>query len=73
LPPLKTQDCNAIRALPWSIGDHPAREQCVLSALIVFLRPLLAGFVAKPFCTRDQNFFWLYTRFSCKDVGDLIA
>jgi hypothetical protein len=27
----------------------------------------------KPFCTRDQNFFWLYTRLSCKNVGDLIA
>ena len=27
----------------------------------------------KSFCTRDQNFFWLYTRLSCKDVGDLIA
>jgi hypothetical protein len=27
----------------------------------------------KSFCTRDQNFFWLYTRISCKDVGDLIA
>jgi hypothetical protein len=27
----------------------------------------------KSFCTRDQNFFWLYTRFSRKDVGDLIA
>jgi hypothetical protein len=27
----------------------------------------------KSFCTRDQNFFWLYTRNSCKDVGDLIA
>ena len=27
----------------------------------------------KSFCTRHQNFFWLYTRFSCKDVGDLIA
>jgi hypothetical protein len=27
----------------------------------------------KSFCTGDQNFFWLYTRFSCKDVGDLIA
>jgi hypothetical protein len=26
----------------------------------------------KSFCTRDQNFFWLYTRLSCKDVGDLI-
>src|ERR1700730_5829350 len=23
----------------------------------------------KSFCTRDQNFFWLYTRFSYKDVG----
>jgi hypothetical protein len=22
----------------------------------------------KSFCTRDQNFFWLYKRFSCKDV-----
>jgi hypothetical protein len=27
----------------------------------------------KSFCTRNQNFFWLYTRLSCKDVGDLIA
>ena len=27
----------------------------------------------KSFCTRDQNFFWLYTRLSCKGVGDLIA
>jgi hypothetical protein len=27
----------------------------------------------KSFCTRDQNFFWLYTRISCKDLGDLIA
>jgi hypothetical protein len=27
----------------------------------------------KSFCTRDQNFFWLYTRLSCKYVGDLIA
>src|ERR1700730_12042140 len=27
----------------------------------------------KSFCTRDQNFFWLYTRLSCKDVGDFIA
>jgi hypothetical protein len=27
----------------------------------------------KSFCTRDQNFFWLYKRFSCKDVRDLIA
>jgi hypothetical protein len=25
----------------------------------------------KSFCTRDQNFFWLYTRLSCKDVGTL--
>jgi hypothetical protein len=25
----------------------------------------------KSFCTRDQNFSWLYTRLSCKDVGDL--
>jgi hypothetical protein len=24
----------------------------------------------KSFCTRDQNFFWLYTRLSCNDVGD---
>jgi hypothetical protein len=23
----------------------------------------------KSFCTRDQNFFWLYTRLSCKYVG----
>jgi hypothetical protein len=29
--------------------------------------------VQKSFCTGDQNFFWLYTRFSCKDVGNLIA
>src|SRR5262245_25794676 len=27
----------------------------------------------KSFCTRDQNFFWLYTRFSCKNLGDLTA
>jgi len=27
----------------------------------------------KSFCTRHQNLFWLYTRFSCKDMGDLIA
>jgi hypothetical protein len=27
----------------------------------------------KSFCTGDQNFFWLYTRLSCKYVGDLIA
>src|SRR6516164_7723950 len=27
----------------------------------------------KSFCTRHQNLFWLYRRFSCKDVGDLIA
>jgi hypothetical protein len=27
----------------------------------------------KSFCIRDQNFFWLYTRLSCKYVGDLIA
>jgi CheY-like chemotaxis protein len=27
----------------------------------------------KSFCTRHQNLFWLYARFSCKDVGDLIA
>src|ERR1700730_15192548 len=27
----------------------------------------------KSFCTRDQNFFWLYTRLWCKYVGDLIA
>src|SRR3984893_1334164 len=35
--------------------------------------PSCADIVAKVFCTRDQNFFWLYTRLSCKDVGDLIA
>jgi hypothetical protein len=23
----------------------------------------------KSFCTRHQNFFWLYARFSCKDEG----
>jgi hypothetical protein len=27
----------------------------------------------KSFCTGEQIFFWLYTRFSCKDVGDLIV
>src|SRR6516164_6538468 len=27
----------------------------------------------KSFCTRHQNLFWLYRRFTCKDVGDLIA
>ena len=27
----------------------------------------------KSFFTGDQNFFWLYARLSCKDVGDLIA
>jgi hypothetical protein len=37
-----------------------------LSALV----PIL---LQKSFCTRDQNFFWLYTRLSCKYVGDLIA
>jgi hypothetical protein len=30
-------------------------------------------FLQKSFCTRDQNFFWLYTRLLCKYVGDLIA
>jgi hypothetical protein len=25
----------------------------------------------KSFCTCDQNFFWLYTRFLCKDVGTI--
>jgi len=25
----------------------------------------------KSFCTCDQNFFWLYTRLSCKNLGDL--
>jgi hypothetical protein len=27
----------------------------------------------KSFCTRDQNFFWLYRRLPCKYVGDLIV
>src|SRR6202048_3637165 len=42
-------------------------------------RPVLTGtrrhahfvpiLLQKFFCTRDQNFFWLYTRLSCKYVG----
>ena len=27
----------------------------------------------KSFCIGDRNFFWLYARFSCKNVGDLIV
>jgi len=27
----------------------------------------------KSFYIGDQNFLWLYTRFSCNDAGDLIA
>jgi hypothetical protein len=27
----------------------------------------------KSFCTCDQNFLWLYTQISCKDVEDLIV
>jgi hypothetical protein len=44
---------------------------------MLFAAPAQVGLwqilLQKSFCTRDENFFWLYTRLSCKDVGDLIA
>ena len=51
-------------------NSRPYRDtRFAASAQVSFWQILLQ----KSFCTRDQNFFWLYTRLSCKYVGDLIA
>jgi hypothetical protein len=51
-------------AHPRSAADHFLRlPQCNIPVWF------WQDFVAKVFCTRDQNFFWLYTRLSCKMWG----
>ena len=44
------------------------------SRLLHCVSPLVGKILLqKSFFTGDQNFFWLYARLSCKDVGDLIV
>jgi hypothetical protein len=57
-----------LAARPRSVGR--GHGVAVEIDVAVGLRPML---LKKSFCTRDKNSFWLYTRLSCKDVGDLIA
>jgi len=56
------------------VRDHRLNEgspgHCLGLLSQVWLGSML---LTKSFCTRDQNFFWLYTRFSCKNVRDLTA
>ena len=54
----------------FALQHDPSREQPLMvgaRALVVIQE------FERAFCTRDKNFFWPYTRISCKDVGDLIA
>src|SRR5262245_57809002 len=68
--PASDIDTVAVDSLKALDPEWPIREADFdLRSCYVAEVPIL---LQKSFCTRDQNFFWLYRRLPCKYVGDLI-